>query len=93
MLENGTWIQEVSYEHVHELLVAQPELIMDGNFFKTSYEKVDDEELKKEMHDRILASLKEANRVKSAADRQTTPSKDLLVSAKAAIGYLQSQRS
>ncbi len=93
LLASGGWIERVSDEFMIPVILKQPELIMDGKFFSTSYEGIKMDDIKRETIDRLISCLKDAIMIKKTADRTTVPDKSLMLRADAALNYLISQRA
>ena len=93
LLASGEWIERVSDEFMIPVIVKQPELIMDGKFFSTSYEGIPMDDIKQETIDRTISCLKDAIMIKKTANRSTVPDKSLMLRADAALNYLISQRA
>lgn len=92
LLVSGKWIERVSDEYMLHEIEINPQLVMDGQFLKTSYESIPQDSIKKETVDRIVSCLRDVIMIKKTADRSSMPDKSLLLRANAAINYLVQQR-
>jgi len=92
LFQSGEWIERVSDEYMLPQIEKNPKYVMDGNFFRTSYESIEIENIRRETIERMIGCLKDAIMIKKASGRQATPDKSLLLRADAALNYLIQQR-
>jgi hypothetical protein len=93
LLKDGNWIGCVSDDYIYQIIEEDPTRIMDGAFFQTSYENIVDEDVRRDAFDRTISCLKDAIMIKKTAERQSTPDKQLLLRANAALSHLNAQRA